>query len=143
MTDIRLTHTRDGGEVEIVNGRVTMDDGPATAVYLSLFGGNERDGGGEATRALQWWGNLLKEDSARGARSETQHLLRSIPAITANLRRIEDAVVRDLAWLTDELGAAVKAEVTIPGLNRIRIRVSIEVDGTTTELAIEEPWTTP
>lgn len=142
MTDVRLTQTLDGGEMEVINGRVTFDDGPATATYLSLFGGNDDDAGTVATEDVQWWGNLLEEDPARHMRSETQHLLRSLPATAFNLRRIEDAVGRDLAWMTTELGAEVESAASIPQLNRVQIDVEIRIDGQKTELRITEPWST-
>ncbi len=138
--DVRLVHTPDGGEIDIVNGRVRMDLTPATAAYLSLFGGNERDGRTDATEHLQWWGNLLEEEPARHLRSETQHLLRSLPAITANLRRVEDAAGRDLGWMSDELGADVSVRASIPALNRIQLDIEIEIDGTTHRLRFTEDW---
>lgn len=140
MTDVRLHHTRDGGEVEIVNGRATTDDGPATAVYLSLFGGNEEDAGTAATDRVQWWGNLTEDEPARHLRSETQHLLRALPATAANLRRVEDAASGDLAWMVDELGATVEVAARIPAVNHIEFSVDVELDGRTTKLRIEEPW---
>lgn len=140
MTDVLLEHTDDGGEVEIAGGRVTVDDGPATAAYLSLFGGNEADAGTSATASSQWWGNLLETDQKRRLRSETQHLLRALPATTGNLARIATAVDRDLAWMVDELGAAIDVEVTMPSLNRVSIAGTIIIDGRTTELRLAARW---
>lgn len=127
----RLFHTADGGEIEIVGGLITMSDGLETAVYLSLFGGNERDSGIEGDAPLQWWGNLTEAEAARQYRSETQHLVRSLPAIPANLRRIEDAVMRDLAWMDGEIARGIEALASIPARNRVQIDLNVEVAGGT------------
>ena len=141
MTDVRLYHTVDGGEIEYAeDGRFVLDDSPATAAYLSLFGGNERDGGGAATERLQWWGNVVEEVETRRLRSETQHLLRSLAAVTSNLRRIEDAAGRDLAWMTTELGATVEVRASMPAVRRVDLDITIEIDGTATELRFSAPW---
>ena len=141
MTDVRLFHTVDGGEIDYTeDGRFVLDDSPATAAYLSLFGGNERDGGGASTERLQWWGNLTEGVEVRHLRSETQHLLRSLAAVTSNLRRIEDVVGRDLAWMTNELGAKVEVQASMPAVRRVDLDITIEIDGTTTELRFLAPW---
>jgi len=139
VTDVLMQHTADGGEITVEGGRVRLDDGVRTAVYLSMFGGNERDAGTGATESEQWWGNLLEDQPARRLRSETQHLLRALPAITANVRRVEDAARRDLSWL-EEIGATVSATATLPAVRRIRIAVVVEIDGERTELRFEEEW---
>lgn len=141
MTDVLLTHTPDGGEITIENGRVALTNGIETAVYLSLFGGNEEDSGAQGDDRIQWWGNLTETDPARIYRSETQHLLRSIPAISANLRRIEGAVGRDLAWMAGDVVAAANVTASIPGLNRIHIDIQLELaDGRRVPLVFEEAW---
>src|SRR5690349_9962902 len=130
MSDIALHQLDDGGEMDIVNGAPVMDDGIATAVYLSLFGGNEDDSGLEADAASQWWGNVDEPNGARRYRSEVQFLLHALPAVPANLRRVEDAALRDLNWMVDELGATLAARATIPALDTIRLQVAVEIDGT-------------
>lgn len=125
MTDVLLRQSNDGGEITLEGGLLLLSEGLETAVYLSLFGGNEDDpGDGDTT--LQWWGNLLDTEPERAYRSETQYLLASLPAIPANLRRIEQAAARDLKWMLDTKNAqSVSVEATIPSLNRVRLGVSI------------------
>lgn len=126
MTDILLRQTDDGGEITIENGLALLSDGYEQAVYLSLFGGNEDDPGGADTR-LQFWGNLIEADQNAMDRSETQHLLRSIPAVPANLRRIEQAAERDLAWMVQAgVALSVTAEASIPRLNHVALKVTIQ-----------------
>jgi phage gp46-like protein len=141
MTDVRLFHDADGGEITFTNGRVELADGLETIAYTSLFGGNERDGGGKATEHLEWWGNKGETDEAQKCRSETQHLLASIPAISSNLRRIEDAARRDLAWMvTRGIATAVAPVASMPALNTISLVVDITVDGTVYTFDFTERW---
>lgn len=135
MTDVLLRQSNDGGEITIQGGLLLMSEGLETAVYLSLFGGNEEDPG-EAELALQWWGNLLEAEPERAYRSETQFLLRALPAIPINLRRIEQAAARDLQWLLDtETAQSVAVEATIPTVNRVRLGLEIvTATGQTIEL---------
>lgn len=125
MTDVLLRQTNDGGEITIQGGLVLMSEGLETAAYLSLFGGNEDDAAGTDT-ARQWWGNLLDVEPERAYRSETQFLVQALPAIPFNLRRIEQAVARDLQWMLDTGTAqSVTVEATIPAVNRVRIGLVI------------------
>lgn len=141
MTDVLLFNTADGGEIEILNGRPTMSDGLETAAYLSLFGGNERDSGLVADDPQQWWGNLGETDASKHYRSETQHLLRSIPAITSNLRRIEAAAKRDLAWMLESsVTTDVGAVASMPARGKVALDVRITVNGTVYPFRFEEPW---
>lgn len=131
MADVRLFQSDDDGEIEFVAGQPVTADGLETAAYLSLFGGNERDSGLTDGEALQWWANFEELVAARHQRSQLQHLLASIPATPANLRRVEDAATADLAWMTDELGATITVEATMPGLDSVSIAVTIVIGQTT------------
>lgn len=125
MTDVLLRQTNDGGDITIQGGLLLLSDGLETSVYLSLFGGNEDDPA-DTDRTREWWGNLLEEEAERAYRSETQFLLHSLPAIPANLRRLEQAAARDLKWLGDTgLAQSVTVEATIPAVNRVRLGVEI------------------
>lgn len=134
MTDVVLRHTNDGGDLTIQSGLLLMSEGLETAAYLSLFGGNEDDPAGTDT-AQQWWGNLLDVELERHYRSETQFLVRSLPAIPFNLRRIEQAAARDLQWMLDTgVAQSLTVEATIPALNRVGLGLVII---TATEQRIE------
>lgn len=125
MTDVLLQQSNDGGEITLQGGLLLLSEGLETAVYLSLFGGNEDDPG-DVDSPLQWWGNLLEVEPERSYRSETQYLLKSLPAIPANLRRIEQAAARDLQWMLDtENAQSVTVEATIPALNRVQLDVTV------------------
>jgi phage gp46-like protein len=140
-SDVLMIHTLDGGEISVVNGTVEMADGLFNAFYLSLFGGNEEDSGLEADNARQWWGNFSEPVEARRYRSETQALLRALPAVPSNMRKIEDAVGRDTAWMVDEkIVDAVSAQATMPGRNRLGLLVSAIVSGSKYPFNFDAPW---
>ncbi len=138
--DVLLFQTDDDGEINVENGIVEMSGGLETAAYLSLFGGNEDDDGRDSNPNT-WWGNLDEVDPVRQYRSETQNLLQSIPAIPGNLRRIEDAATRDLAWFIEKkVASTVSVEASIPGVNRVKITVKIEANGVESSFDFVENW---
>ena len=138
--DVLLFQTTDGGNIFVTGGVVEMSGGLETAAYLSLFGGNEDDDGRNENSAT-WWANLDETGDSRRYRSETQNLLRSIVAIPANLRRIEDAARRDLAWfLSDNIASKITVAVSMPGLNKIRIIIDIEAQGEESQFDFVENW---
>lgn len=121
--DVLLFHTLDDGDLQVDQGMVAMDGGLRSAVYISLFGGNEDDSGGDKD-PQNWWGNIGQRHQVR---SETQHLLQTATPTSANLLRVEDAITRDLVWLVSEGAAAeVSARVIIPTYNSIKITVTID-----------------
>lgn len=136
MTDVLLFQTNDDGDIRIEGGLVELTDTPETMAYLCLFGGNERDDGRDDS-GLTWWGNVDEVDPAKRYISETQNLLRSLPAIPFNLRRIEDAANRDLAVFTEQgLAETVTVVASIPAINRVQI--DIDIDGV--PLQFNESW---
>lgn len=138
--DVELLQTPDDGEVFVVGGLMEMSSGLETSAYLSIFGGNEDDDG-RTDNPNQYWGNIDETEPARQYRSETQHLLQSIPAIPANLLRIEDAARRDLAWFIERnVAGAVIVSVTMPGLNKVKITISIEAFGEEISFEFVEIW---
>lgn len=141
MTDVRLFCTPDGGEIEFVAGQATMADGLESAAYLSLFGGNDEDAGADATRAKQWWGNLSEADPAKRYRSETQSLLESVPAIPFNLRRVEDAVLRDLDWfVTTGVASALTCAASLPAIDHVHLDIEFTINGEVFPVSFSHPW---
>lgn len=128
--DVILYQSNDDGEVEVVGGLITMDGGLQTSAYLSLFGGNEDDAGG-SDESLSYWGNLDETETNKQYRSETQHLLQSIPVITSNLLKLKEAANRDLAWMIDDnIATEIEVTVTMPALNTVKISINIDADET-------------
>lgn len=135
--DVRLFQTNDGGEINVVNGLIEMSGGLETAVYLSLFGGNEDDPG-EDDKSKMWWGNFTETDSKFFYRSRAQFLLATIPAITGNLRRIESAIEEDLNWMREN-GVVDSLNFSVSLTAPKRIEIIIEINGTE-KLVFVENW---
>jgi phage gp46-like protein len=140
--DVLLFSTPDGGNINCKNGTVeTTEDGLASAGYLSLFGGNEDDTGSDGDKPKQWWGNVDETDPTRRYRCETQGLIHALPAVPENLKRIEDAAERDLAWFMETgIASAIAVEARMPGVNRIRIEILIVVQGVEFRMVFERDW---
>lgn len=138
--DVKLFQTDDDGNITVESGVVEMSGGLETAAYLSLFGGNEDDDG-RADNQANWWANLDEIDPTRQYHSETQNLLQALAATTGNLRRIEDAAGRDLAWFVDSgVASAVSVSAGIPGINRIKLTIDIEAVGQESSFEFVENW---
>lgn len=138
--DVHLFNTPDGGDINVELGVVEMGGGLETAVYLSLFGGNEEDSTREGDDRT-YWGNRMETETQFRLRSQTQYELARLPAVPYNLRRIEDAARRDLAWMLDaEAATAIEITASIPALNRVKLVITIEASGETSEIAFTENW---
>ncbi len=129
MTDPLLRLFNDGGDIEYLNGRITLSAGLETAAFNSLFGGNERDPGLEGDDPLEWWGNKTESLEVRKLRSQFQHLIETLPLVPANLRRLEDAAGIDLGWfVTDGPASFVQVVASQPAINRVRVDIGILID---------------
>lgn len=138
--DVSLFQTDNEGEITVEGGIVTMGGGLETSAYLSLFGGDEDDDGRDNNPA-NWWANIDEVDPSKEYHSETQNLLQALPATTGNLRRIEDAANRDLAWfITNNVASSVNVTASIPGINRIKLSIDIEARGEESSFEFVENW---
>ncbi len=130
--DVLLFQTADGGDVSIDDGITRMSQGFDVTSYLSLFGGNESSNA--------WWGNNIGGPATHHYVSETGLLLKSVPATSNNLRRVEDAVIRDLSWMiTEKIVNTVDVSVTIPKINSVKITINIDVND---PIEFVENWNT-
>ena len=102
-------------------GDIATTIGYETAVYLSLFGGNANDSTLSGDNQT-WWGNIGEQNPDRLIASRTQFLLESIPAIPANINRIEAAILHDLGWVSED----VNVTITMPANNRLNIEIRIQ-----------------
>jgi len=138
--DVFLFQSLDDGNIEVIKGVVTMTGGLETAAYLALYGGNLDDDGREGN-PKNWWGNLSETDPVYQYRSETQYWIQSLPFSSGNLRKIEEAAKRDLKFFL-EIKAANKLDVmaSIPGLNKIKLKIDIEAVGGLASFEFTENW---
>ena len=134
MSSVALFQTPDDGDIKYdARGTIATDSGLVTAAYLSLFGGNES--------GYDWWGDLLDSDPARKYPAETQRLLTSIPLTSYNLRRVEDAARRDLAWFIDSRAASVvDVAASVPRRDTLQLDIKIGAYGEETQFTFVENW---
>ena len=138
--DVLLEQTNNNGEISVINGVVAMTGSFETMAYLCLFGGNEDDDG-RADNVETWWGNIDEVDPDFRYVSETQNLLQSIPAISANLLKLQAAAERDLAVFTNKnIASSVTVVVSIPALNRVTYTIDIEANGEESSFKFTENW---
>jgi len=131
--DLALSISPDGADL-VVDGDLRADAGMGEAVYLSLFGGSDGE--------REWWGNLLANSEEEKLVSRTQKLLQALPATSANLNKIHDAVAADLQWVTGETGFAdeLTIDTVIPEKNMCEIRISCAVSDQTYEWKFRKGW---
>ena len=138
--DVLLFQTLNDGDINVELGIVEMSGGLETMAYICLFGGNFQDDG-RPNNEFTYWGNRDEVDSTFKYVSETQNLLSSIPATSSNLRRIEEAALRDLQTFIDIAAASsVNVEVSIPALNRVNIVIDIDAEGEESQFEFSENW---
>ena len=90
--DIRLIETGQGGDIVINQSVIDGVDGYENMPYLAMFGGAD------------FWGNFLFEQIPGGrVESKTEKALQDNALNSSGLRRIEDAVKEDLAFLEDNI----------------------------------------
>ena len=130
MTDVLLYDTLDGGELALDGSSIVLTTGLDTAVYLSLFGGNEYDTGLSDDSSDQWWGNLLETDTSKHLRGQLQALLLSTAPNSGNLQRFRDAANNDLRWLTSKgLAKSIDVQVRVLKVQQLQIDISIVING--------------
>ncbi|ORC37257.1 hypothetical protein B4O97_03445 [Marispirochaeta aestuarii] len=111
MADLKITPTRDGGEITIVNGKPEMTDGLFNAVYLSIFTG-------------PWWGNLATPKDERYTSTLPQAMNGPVTVNTRN--DVIESVRSAIAWLTDSgIADEVIVEAEIEPGGRLDLRVKI------------------
>lgn len=139
--DVLLFQTADGGNIIIENNNdVQQTGGFETDFFLSLFGGNEEDNGSNGNKKT-WWANLMEDDPAFQFVSRTQNLLISLPLVSGNLRKIQDAVKIDLKPYVD-LGAITELSivVSITGPRRVKIIINALADGNKISITFLANW---
>ena len=138
--DALFFQTPDGGDLEFVDGEPTRSGGLHGAVYILLFGGNNRDEG-EAANQHSWWGNRLEADPRLHIRGELGSLAQHLPLTGPNLLRIQDAAERDLAGLVAlEVITELTATATIEGPKRLRLTLDMNYLGQVETLVYRLNW---
>ena len=136
--DVLLFQTVDDGEIAVTDGIVSMTNGFETAVYLSLFGGNDDDSG-RADDDLTWWGNIGARDPDERMVSQTQNMMRGLPVTSGSLPSIRNAIKNDLSWMSKYV-ENMEITLAIPGPKRIDIRIRFDFNGAPVTLNYTQNW---
>lgn len=142
MADLLVAQDSGEFDLEVLNGVAALDESPFEAVVLSLWGGNLDDNGTEATRSKMYWANFAEPDENAHLRSRTQALLLGLPAISANISRIEEAAKADLEWMQAVgVASAIEISASMPHRNTVKLAISITgADGTQWPFEFARPW---
>lgn len=128
--DLEIIETGNGGDLILKGNDLSQILGFENMIYLGLFGGNlaqstptTRPSG---QQGLDWWGNalLMPNLPSQQFNSQTERTLNSVALTSGNLITIQNAVNADLEFMQDF--AEITVTVTIIGVNKIRISISIQ-----------------
>lgn len=121
--DIKLFLTNEGFDINLKENFIEMTNGFESAVYLSLFGGNDEDDASEATKKNRFWGNELNDYEYR---SKTLNFINGRNANAQNLKLLEKYVLLDLNWFVEEnIADKVEADCSIPAFNELKIEIKL------------------
>lgn len=139
--DVWLFASDNEGDIEIEGGLATMVSNFDTMIYLTLFGGNVDDPGGD-DKSKQFWGNFNEPDTAKHYRGEFQYMIDGLAASSSNLRLVEAAATRDLekAFIDTNIADSVEVTATLPAHKRLALEIAIEAQGARTEYKFTENW---
>ena len=128
--DLLLCDTLDGGDIAISNGFIVSDRTFNTAIYLSLFGGNQEDNG-RVRNSKTWWGNTLRGvNENQKLVSRFQAIIFGLPMTTKNILKADEAAKLDLAWLIDEgFADEITTDGRAAGHNRLSLKVQLKAGG--------------
>lgn len=111
MIDLLIWETGNGGDLLQRGNDIVSVSGYENAPYLAMFGGSS------------WWGNYLVPDNQ--FLSRTEEVLRNTVLNSAGRIAVENAIGQDLAFLRDIAGTTFSYTVTIAGVNRVSIEITI------------------
>lgn len=126
--DVLLRSSGDGATIVIEDGLVKDCRNFDTAVYLSLFGGNEDDLNARPEKT--WWGNLIPGTRrTEWMHSEFGASVTGRAITSGNLKMAGDAAKRDLEWVKNEAGAdEINARLHAVSQQRATLTVEIMKD---------------
>jgi hypothetical protein len=135
--DVLIFQGVDDGDIESVDGIITMTAGLESMYYLILVGGNENDINTPDTKHLEWLGNE-DEPVERQYRGRVQALLNGMPITSGTMQTLKDACIDDLSVGFGDLITALDCTVYALSTNRVKIEtILILANGVSQTLAIE------
>lgn len=131
--DIELYESGSGGEINIENNDIQLNESLYQTIYIALFGGNvEASTIGnevETEERLDYWANplLFATKTNKQYNSETQRTLSNVTINSNGRLKIKQAVENDLTFINSI--ASYEVEVSIISTDRIEIIITLS-DGT-------------
>jgi phage gp46-like protein len=127
MSDMYLTPTADGPEVEIDNGKLRVTSALEVAVYLSLF-------------TPQSWGDMA-QNTANRYTSRIPEIMRGRTVSNQTRVALIQAAIDALAWMTrDGVADEVQADAVIESARRIDLTVTISRPEGDTDFVYAVNW---
>lgn len=121
--DVKLIITKEGFDIDLKNNFIEMTSGFESAIFLSIFGGNEEDDYSEATKEKQFWGNRLNGNQYR---SRTLKFINGSYANAQNLQLLEKNILLDLNWFIEEnIADTLEVDCSIPNFNELKIDIRL------------------
>lgn len=121
--DVKLIITKEGFDIDLKNNFIEMTSGFESAIFLSIFGGNEEDDYSEATKEKQFWGNRLNDNQYR---SRTLKFINGSYANAQNLQLLEQNILLDLNWFIEEnIADTLEVDCSIPNFNELKIDIRL------------------
>ena len=132
MADLSMFESGNGGNLESFANDLGLVVSLYNQPYLAFFGGQyeqstpiSEDDLENTIERFDWWGNsiMAPDDPTQQFNSETERTLDNVALNNEGLLEVRKAALRDLSFLRDI--ADVDVQVTIDGVNRIRIAVTL------------------
>ena len=96
--DVKMYHDHDGGYIVLDHGQPDMDEGLATAIYISIFAG-------------PYWGNTASTPDEKLAADIQEVMAR--PLTNQSRLDMEEKVRQALQWMVD---AGISSEITVEAI---------------------------
>lgn len=128
--DVLFFQTENDGDIISENGIIQMTGGFESAAYIALFGGQS-----------DYWGDIDETDPDFRTVSETDQLMENLAAVPANLIRLEQAALRDLAFfISKKIANKVTVVATLPSVDRVNLMITITAKGRESQFEFVENW---
>lgn len=127
--DISVYETGSGGDFVLKGNNLELTEAIFNMPYLGLFGGNVEQSTprirNENEQLFDYWGNslLIPNDTNLQYNSLTEKTLNETALNSSGRVRIQQAVLKDLAFMSDF--ADIEVQVSLITVDRVRIQISL------------------
>lgn len=127
--DIELYENGNGGELNISNNDIQLNETLYQTIYIALFGGNTEastvGNENDSDQRFDFWANSLffADKTNKQYNSDTQKTLSEVTTNSSGRLKIKQAVENDLSFLSSIV--TFEVEVSIISINKIEIIISL------------------